>query len=285
MLRGCPASGKTYWAKDRAQRLGWFRVSMDDIRESVYGGYGVKKERMCLKLRDEMIREGIRQNKTVVVDATNLNPRHERRIRAVAEEMGAKFEINDSFLEKTPQECIAADLHRGKDAVGSKVIWEMFNRWIRPKAPATLKEKSDKRRCFLIDLDGTLCKNISGRSYYDMEKVDLDQPLPLISFLIDCINESGQYYCDIVLLTGRTEDGRTKTEQWLKDNGLDFKALFMREVGDKRPDYEFKQEVIFQRILPNWEILGAIDNSMRCCEMYYNLGIDVLKAGVPGGDF
>lgn len=281
MTRGLPASFKSSWAKDRAEKLGWVRVSLDDLRDSVYGGWKPRREKYILNLRDAMIRSGIEQDKTVVVDATNLHPKHERRLRALAEELGVPFEIEDSFLQKTPMECIEADLHRGKDAVGSKVIWDMYTKYLRPKAPASLKEKSDKRRALLVDLDGSLCQNVSGRSYYDMTRVGEDKPNPLVAFLVDCVNEAGGYYADVLFITGRTEDGREATEKWLKDNCLEGKGLFMREIGDKRKDNIVKRELIEQKILPNWEILGAIDNSLNCCLEYYTLGIETLKAGIP----
>ena len=284
MLKGLPASGKSSWAKEQVSKGGYLRVSMDDIRASVFGGWSVKKEKACLRLRDEMVRFGIKEGKNVIVDATNLNPKHEYRLRRLAEELGVKFVINDEFLKVSPEECVRRDLHRGENAVGADAIWEMYNKWIRPLPDRVLEKNSDKRRCILIDLDGTLAQNVTGRSYYDMSRVNEDTPNPLISFIIDCIAGAGEYYADIVIITGRNEAGRVLTEQWLYDNCLDYEALYMRKEGDKRRDDEVKLEILEEEILPKYAVLGVIDNSKRCCQMYYDLGINVLKAGNPAGE-
>ena len=284
MLKGLPASRKSSWAKEQVAKGGYLRVSMDDIRASAFGGWSVKKEKACLRLRDEMVRFGIKEGKNVIVDATNLNPKHEYRLRRLAEELGVKFEINDSFLKRTPEQCIQDDLHRGEDAVGANIIWEMWEKWVRPNPEKLLEKNADKRRCILLDLDGSLCKRVTDRSYYDMTRVNEDIPNPFISFLADCISESGEYYADLVIITGRTEDGRELTEKWLKDNCIDYKALYMRKVGDKRKDFEVKEEIIRDQIAPKYAILGAIDNSLRCCSTYYEMGIETLRCGNPLGE-
>lgn len=282
MLKALPAAGKSSWAKEQVKKGGYLRVSMDDIRASVFGGWSVKKEKACLRLRDDMVRFGIKEGKNVIVDATNLNPKHEYRLKHLAEELGVQFVIKE--LNVSPEECIERDLHRGENAVGSKVIWEMWEKWIRPNPEKVLDKNQEKRRCILLDLDGTLCKKVTDRSYYDMTRVNEDAPNSFISFLADCIAGSGEYYCDLVILTGRTESGRSATEQWLRDNCIDYKALYMREDGDKRKDYIVKEEIINNKILPQYAVLGVIDNSLRCCATYYKMGLNVLKAGNPEGD-
>lgn len=281
MLKGLPASSKSTWAKEQVAKGGYLRVSMDDIRASVFGGWSVKKEKACLRLRDEMVKFGIKEGKNVIVDATNLNPKHEYRLRALAEELGVQFVINDSFLKVSPEECVERDLHRGENAVGSKIIYEMYEKWIRPNPIKVLKQNEEKRRALIVDLDGTLSLRVTDRSYYDMTRVNEDTPDPLLAFVVDCVAEAGTFYADIILVTGRSAEGRDFTEKWLKDNCIDYRALYMRKEGDKRKDVEVKEEILVNEILPKYAVVGAIDNSMRCCSMYYNYGITTLKAGNP----
>lgn len=281
MLKGLPASFKSSWAKEQVKKGGYLRVSMDDLRESAFGGWSVKKEKACLRMRDNLVRFGIKEGKSVIVDATNLNPKHEYRLRALAEELDVKFEINDSFLKRTPEECIEADLHRGNAAVGAEAIWEMYEKWVRPNPAKLLKKTEDKRRAILVDLDGTLAERVTDRSYYDMTRVDEDIPNLFLAFLMDCMAGSGEYYADVILLTGRSEDGRELTEKWLDDNCIDYKALYMRKEGDKRKDVEVKEEILVTEILPKYAVVGVIDNSMRCASMFYSYGITTLKAGNP----
>lgn len=279
MLKGLPASFKSSWAKEQVKKGGYLRVSMDDLRASAFGGWSVKKEKACLRMRDNLVRFGIKEGKSVIVDATNLNPKHEYRLRALAEELGVKFEIKE--LNVSPEECIERDLHRGDAAVGAEVIWNMYERWVRPNPTKLLKKADDKRRCVIIDLDGTLAERVTDRSYYDMTRVNEDIPNPFLAFLTDCMAGSGEYYADVILLTGRSEDGRELTEKWLDDNCIDYKALYMRKEGDKRKDVEVKEEILVNEILPKYAVVGAIDNSMRCASMFYGYGITTLKAGNP----
>ena len=171
MLKGLPSSHKSSWAKEQVAKGGYLRVSMDDIRASAFGGWSVKKEKACLRLRDEMIRFGIKEGRNVIVDATNLNPKHEYRLRRLAEELGVKFEINDSFLKRTPEQCIQDDLHRGENAVGAQAIWEMFYRWVAPNPTVKLHKEFDKPRVVICDIDGSLAMKVTDRSYYDMTRV------------------------------------------------------------------------------------------------------------------
>jgi len=284
MLKGLPGSGKSTWAKEKVKQGGYLRISMDDLRASAFGGWSVKKEKACLRMRDDLVRFTIKEGKSAIVDATNLNPKHEYRLRALAEELGVPLVINDDFLKISPEECIERDLHRGEAAVGSKVIYDMYDKWVRPTPMKILEKEKDKRRCVVIDLDGTLAIRVSDRSYYDMTRVDEDVPDPLMSFLVDCLAEAGEFYADVVLLTGRSEEGRELTEKWLRDNCIDYDALYMRKEGDKRKDVEVKEEILKEQIMPKYAVVGAIDNSMRCATMYYDLGIITLKAGNPQAD-
>ena len=231
-----------------------------------------------------MVRFGIKEGKNVIVDATNLNPKHEYRLRRLAEELGVDFIINDEFLKVPPEECIERDLHRGAEAVGSKVIWDMYDKWVRPQPEVVLEENSEKRRVIVVDLDGALVNRTVDRSGYDTTLIKEESTNPLVSFLLDCIKGSGEYYCDVILVTSRSEESREKTENWLKNNCLDYKELLMREINDNRKDYEVKEEILVERILPYYAVLGVIDNNTRRCSMYYERGIDVLKTGNPKQD-
>lgn len=277
MLKGLPASLKTTWAKERLKRGGCNRISMDDIRDSVLGGWSEKKERLALQMRDEMIKATIRQGRDAIVDATNLNPVHERRLRALAEKIGARFEVEDSFLSASPEECIERDLHRGDKAVGAKVIYDMYHKWVRPK-PDKVLEKSNKRRCILCDLDGCLARN-NGRDWDDLTRVEEDSVNPLISFLIDCVNEAGDFYADIILITGRDESCREATERWLDKNCIQYEKLLMRAEGDERRNEDVKEDLYIKYVEPYYAVAGVIDDNLNCISMWRGFGFNTLCSG------
>lgn len=281
MLKGLPGSGKTEWANKKLQLGGYVRISAKDLRQETLGSWSVKKEKACLRMRDELAKFAIKEGKNAIIDDYNLNPKHEYRLRSLAESLGVQFIINDEFLKLSPEECIQNDLHRGKDAVGAGMIYELYEKWVRPNPTKVLKQKDLDRRCIIVDLDGTLSMRVSDRSWYDMTRVAEDAPNPLMSFLVDCMNECGEYYTDVVIVSGREETGRKETERWLKNNCIDYKALYMRKEGDRRRDDIVKEEILVNKILPKYAVLGVIDDSMNCCSMYYSYGITTLKAGNP----
>lgn len=287
MTKGLPCSGKSYWAKEQVQKGGCIRVSMDDIRESVFGGWSVKKEKACLRLRDTMVRYGIRESKNVIVDATNLNPKHEIRLRKLADAIGADFEVEDSFLQKTPEECITADLHRGKDAVGADVIWDMYYRWIAPDPIKKLSRDFDKPRAVICDIDGVLALNLEGRSYHDESRMSMDKIDPFMGCILDSLANygyelDGEKYPSIILVSGRSESAREVTEDWLDRNAIEYDMLLMRQEGDIRRDDIVKEEIYLNQVEPYYAVLGAFDDSIRCCRMWRKCGLRVAQIGDYG---
>jgi len=290
MLKGLPASFKSSWAKEQVAKGGYLRVSMDDIRASVFGGWSPKKEKACLRLRDNMVRFGIAEGKNVIVDATNLNPKHKYRLKRLAEELGVKFEINDSFLERTPEECIESDLHRGEAAVGAKVIWELFYRWVAPNPLEKLQKDFDKPRAVLCDIDGCLAIKTGDRSYYDMSRVGEDSVNPFVGCIIDALREygleeGGKKYPYIILISGRGEEAREATEKWLAQNCIEYDSLIMRDFEDNRSDEIVKKELFQKQIEPYYAILGVIDDRPKVCRMRRSLGLMTLQAGFPEVEF
>lgn len=290
MLKGLPASGKSTWARERQKEGGnYFVISKDEIRK-MFGGYTPKREKDVLRVRNELIKLGIKLRKNVIVDDTNLNIKHERYLRQLANEMGVKFEVNDSFLEVPPEECIKRDLHRGEKAVGASVIWDMYYRWVAPDPQVNLDRNFDKPRCVLCDVDGTLALNTEGRSFYDLSRVHEDTADPFVSCVIDALYNygteiNGDRYPNIIILSGREEVSREATEEWLKQYGIPYDMLIMRETGDKRSDTIVKQELYEKYVEPNYCVLGVIDDRPSVCAVWRNLGLRVAQVGNPYIDF
>ena len=289
MLKGLPASGKSSWSLEQIKKGGYVRVSVDDIRNNVYGGWSQKRESNVLRMRNAMIREGLEQGRNVIVDATNLNPKHEKCLREIADEMGVKFEINDSFLDITPEECIERDLHRGEKAVGAGVIWEMYYKYLSPKVDNLLVNK-DKPRCIICDLDGTLSLNTSGRSFYDMDRVGEDSLDPFVGCIVDAlynygIERDGSPYPRIILVSGRSECARKATEEWLDRNMIPYDDLFMRKDNDNRKDADIKEEIYHTLIEPKYAVLGVLDDRNSVSRRWRQLGLRVAQLGFPELEF
>lgn len=285
MLKGLPGSGKSSWAKQKVAENGnYIRVSKDDIRETMFVNWTPKKEKSVLKIRDALIREGVRMGKNVIVDDTNLNPIHESHLKELAKELEVSFETNQSFLKVSVEECIERDLKREK-SVGQKVIYKMYYDYLATK-PDDRLEKNEKRRCVICDIDGTLAHNLGGRNIYDYTRVIEDTPDSFVCAVVDALDFTfGDYYLDVIIVSGRDDDSREETEKWLENNDIPYDKLFMRETGDKRDDTIVKEEIYKKYIEPDYCVLGVIDDRPKVARMWRSLGLKTLQAGVPEYEF
>lgn len=289
MLKGLPASGKSSWAYEQVKTGNYIIVSKDEIRK-MFGGYKPSREKEVLRIRNKLIEIGIQLKRNVIVDDTNLNPKHEKCIQQLARELGAKFSINDSFLEVSPEECIRRDLHRGEKAVGASVIWDMYYRWVIPQPARKLNKEFDKPRCVVCDIDGTLALNLENRSFYDLTRVGEDSVDPFLGCVIDSLSNygieiNGSKYPRIILVSGREEVCRAETEKWLEKNDIPYDDLFMRKLGDNRPDEIIKKEIYKEFIEPNYSVLGVFDDRPKVCGVWRQLGLRVAQMGNPYVDF
>ncbi len=123
ILKGLPASGKTTYA--RAME-GYRRVNKDDLRVMLDDGrYSPENEQVVGAVRDLAIIAVLYGGNDVVVDDTNLDPKHEDRIRDVVGKL-AKVEV--IHIRCDIEECVRRDATRSLP-VGERVIREMAQRW------------------------------------------------------------------------------------------------------------------------------------------------------------
>lgn len=96
---------------------------------------------------------------------------------------------------------------------------------------------------------------------------DNDQPISDNIQLLRSLSRSFR----IVILTGRCEVARQKTEQWLKKHGAVPSALIMRGVNDSRLDTEYKEEQLRRWGLS--QIICCFDDIPRIAHHIRSLGI------------
>lgn len=99
MTKGLPGSGKTTWARERMADTphAFKRVNKDPLRDMLDDGrWSHDNEKFVLEVRDKIIAAALSRGengKSVIVDDTNLVPKHEERLRQLARENHAAFEI------------------------------------------------------------------------------------------------------------------------------------------------------------------------------------------------
>lgn len=271
MTLGIPASGKTTWAKEEAEKLGIVRVNKDDIRDELHDGVWSKSnEKEVVETQECLIREMLDKGHDVIVGNTNFG--WEDRLRALADEYGADFEIKD-FTNVPLHLCLERNAHRDKK-VPNRVIKDMYYKYVN-KAP--IYEMGDYIIC---DIDGTLA-HMEGRNPYDGTKVHEDIVDLPVMVVLDSLKTCNY---KVVIVTARDGKYLEVTEKWLKDQCINYDHIFIRTAGDNREDALVKKEIYTEGIEPMFgKPLFVLDDRDRVVKMWRELGLKCLQC--EPGDF
>jgi predicted kinase len=130
IFKGLPGSGKTTKARlIQKENPGEFmRLNKDDLRAMLENSSNLVPEDLVVRTRDFMLRKALEMGKSVIIDDTNLNPYHEKRIREIVGEK-AEIEIID-LTNLSLDQVIEQDKGREKK-VGNDVIMNMYNKFIK----------------------------------------------------------------------------------------------------------------------------------------------------------
>jgi hypothetical protein len=149
-----------------------------------------------------------------------------------------------------------------------------------------LKEKIP---CYVCDLDGTLCDVSHRRQWIATQPKNWDAWNAGISDdklnvpVYDAISALAMAF-PIILVSGRGEEYRQVTEQWLERNNVTYHELFMRKAEDFRPDDEVKSELA-DEVEKTYKILGVFDDRQRVVRMWRSRGIFVFDVSQGNGEF
>lgn len=269
-LRGLPGSGKTTYAKELANK-GWVRVNKDDLRAMLNNSkFSKDNESYILSLRDEIIISSLVQGKNVVVDDTNLDPKHLIAFDSIASEFLSDFEIR--FFDVDLQECIRRNALREKP-VPEKAIYAMYERYLKPPQQV-IEYDEDKEEAIIVDIDGTLAHISDGRSPYDASRAmndSLDDAVSVITAM--CYNHGYK----VIILTGRSAEHRDVTVEWLEANGVDYDELYTRADGDTREDSIVKEELFRTHVEPRFNVKFVLDDRNRVVDMWRRIGLKCLQ--------
>lgn len=142
----------------------------------------------------------------------------------------------------------------------------------------------------VVDLDGTLC-NSSHRDHLAVagqwddfhSRLMDDEPWPDVKAFLDLFwtvnSETSQYA--IVGLTGRNEQWRNKTLEWLNRHELFMDELLMRPDKDFTPDAELKPALLLDRY-PKEAILCILEDRDKVVDAWRNAGFNCWQVR-PGG--
>ena len=240
MLRGLPASGKSTWAKELVEKEPgrWKRINKDELRTMLDNSkWSKQNENFVLVLRDYTITAALANHFNVIVDDTNLAPKHEETLKELAKNMGAEFEIKD-FTDVDVAICIKRDMNR-PNQVGKKVIMQMYNQFLRPPL-SVIKEDPDLLTVLLVDIDGTLAL-FGKENPYDRD-FSKDKVNPAVLSIIKKYEDD----TPTIFVSGRKDTYYETTLEWIaKETGISKTniMLFMRKADDNRHDFIIKKEI------------------------------------------
>jgi predicted kinase len=280
LFRGLPGCGKSTRAKAMidAHPGQYKRVNKDDLRAMLDNSHHTGgNEKFVLRIRDAIILQALAEGKHVLVDDTNIHPKHEARIRQLVQGQ-AEVEVID-MMDVDLETCIARDLAR-PNSVGPGVIRRMWSEYLEHKKPDLNQDKS-LPRAILCDLDGTLAL-LNNRSPYDASKCDEDHLNEPVADIVRRFHDDGHR---IIFLSGREDKFREPTIRFLEKHlGTDFRyELLMRRSGDMRKDAIIKEEILRTSILPHYHVDFALDDRNQVVDMWRGLGLTCLQ--VDYGDF
>lgn len=279
-LKGLPASGKSTYAKELADK-GWIRVNKDDLRAMLNNGKWSKgNEKRVIKLQNQIIETALAEGKNVVVDDTNFAEYHKHRLYDLARKYKADFD--EKFFDTPLQICLDRDAKRA-NGVGESVIMKMYNQYLKPK-PAAYKPPAGSQKAILVDIDGTLAHMQTGKGYrspYDWHRVMEDFGDPKVINLVQLYHKAGY---KVIVMSGRDGVCRQDTEKWLEEYKIPYSELYMREPNDNRKDSIVKRELFDGFIRDYYNIEVVIDDRNQVVDMWRGeLGLKVLQ--VAEGDF
>lgn len=284
ILVGLPASGKSTYARKLVGKGNYTRVNKDDLREMLHAsgkegdrGFRGKLENTVLSIRDSIIIKALRSGQNVVVDDTNLDPKHIDRISEVVE---AQQELDREYLQNpklkytwevkvfdTPlEDCIKRDMTRSKP-VGERVIREMHNKYLRPLKRVTQDENAPQ--AVIFDMDGTLAL-LNGRDPYDASTCEYDLPnYPVI----DVLRKYQKDGYKIIICSGRKDEFAEQTGRWLDKFDIKPDLLLMRVTDDNRNDSIVKEEMFKNHILGKYYVEVVYDDRERVVDTWRDLGL------------
>lgn len=145
------------------------------------------------------------------------------------------------------------------------------------------------RECWIFDMDGTLCnsdhrahhlegakKNWAGW-FADMDKDPLHEDIALFYNLAVALGVT------VFICTGRDEQYRSVSQEWLDSHGIEPVAMFMRETGDRRSDDIVKKEMLDCIRRQGFEPAMVFEDRDRVVRMWRDNGVRCLQ--VANGDF
>jgi hypothetical protein len=151
-----------------------------------------------------------------------------------------------------------------------------------------MENAENRKDCYVFDIDGTLADLAHRRHYIETRpkrwkeffRAAADDKA--IEHIVDLARHLSKVN-PVVFVSGRTENIRKETEDWLeREVGLRG-PLYMRCTADFRPDYVVKAELLEELMRDGYEPIMAFDDRDQVVKMWREKGVPC--AQVAEGNF
>jgi predicted kinase len=299
---GPSSSGKSTFAESELKK--WrgqvVEVNRDNTRKSLYGikgwsGYkfNTGNEGLVTLVNRAAIQSALSSGKSVIISDTNLKPEYREDFKTMADAFGAEYK--EMWFPVDLEELHRRNEKRGAWRIPSDVLTDMHSRFVGQYDPEVhisyttdFVEESTRvyvpdttlPKAVIFDVDGTLMSMDGNRKPYEWHKVIGDVPKMNVVNLARNLAAQG---IKIVVTSGRDSVCRDSTTESLTMHGIPFHTILMRKAGDQRGDDVVKEEIFWNDIAPNYNVLFSVDDRNRVVDKWRSLGIECWQ--VAPGDF
>jgi hypothetical protein len=151
--------------------------------------------------------------------------------------------------------------------------WQSYREAVKEPVFEPVNVDRSLSKCIVVDIDGTLALNVSGRSPFDHTRYSEDQLNSYVAHVVASLTsripgDSTRHA--LVVMSGREnkDNAYNDTMSWLNRHNIYPDAFHMRANGDYRKDSLVKYEMLKERVIPHFNPVLVIDDRATVCKMW-----------------
>jgi predicted kinase len=286
---GISASGKSTYAAELVAQ-GYYEINRDWIRFNVVdpGGdwrtykFNGKNEKQVSEIHGQMIVEAWSKEQDIVISDTNLNARRRNQLTKQLNDLGYDVEIIGFPISR--EAAVKRDNYR-LNGVGQDVIYRQYQEFLAFSGRKVYTPDESLPKAIIVDVDGTVADMKDYRTPFQWDKVDIDDPR---EFVIEMVRDYSRNGYKIIFVSGRSDECAGLTKEWLDRHVGEryYNGLFMRMQGDFRKDTEIKEQIFWENLAENYNIVACIDDRPMMIRRWHELKIpNVIAVADPYLEF